>query len=179
MQPHHFAIACLCLCQYTKKLLWGNLVFQLSSLFLVFPYGTCKEARMETRLPPITSQIRDTTRVARKKHEYWSETRIKSVNTCEWSKTSVKFELSCTRGNNIVICWSVLKTWPLGCWHQNQWLQVLIPIFLFKKVRPKILSSTISTYSVKILISIYWASKDVNKLLTLCWQSFTSKSFTY
>ena len=65
MQPHHFEIACLCLCQYT---LWGNLVFQLSSLFLVFPCGTRKEARMETRFPPIASQIRDTTRVTRKKH---------------------------------------------------------------------------------------------------------------
>ena len=67
--PDHIGpLAYLCLCQYAKELLWGNLVFQLSSLVLVFLCGTRKEAHMETRFPPIASQIRDTTRVTHKKH---------------------------------------------------------------------------------------------------------------
>ena len=71
-------------------------MFQLLSFVLVFPRGIRKEARMETWIPPIMSQIHDTTRVTHKKHKYWSETRIKSVNTHERSKMGVKFKLSCT-----------------------------------------------------------------------------------
>ena len=43
MQPYHsvFAYLCLQVCPYTKKLLWENLVFQLSSLVLVL-YLLCR-----------------------------------------------------------------------------------------------------------------------------------------
>ena len=52
----------------TKKFLWEILCSSYRILFLYFLCGTRKEARMKTRFPPIVSQIRDTTRVTRKKH---------------------------------------------------------------------------------------------------------------
>ena len=61
-------------------------------LFLCFLCGTRKEVVWRCG----ASQNRDTTQVTRKIRDHWSGTRIKSVNTREWSKATVRFELSCT-----------------------------------------------------------------------------------
>ena len=37
--------------------------------------------------------------------DHWSETGINLVNTCEWSKTSVRFELSCTVVMTLIFHW--------------------------------------------------------------------------